>query len=96
MLGERATLARAFPFCHKPFLRQHLGDDFQPPWVRHSFELESVELTPGALSSADCVVIVTDHTSYDPDFLVEHARLVVDSRNLTRGVREGRERIVRA
>ena len=63
---------------------------------RHSFELESVELTPGALSSADCAVVVTDHSFYDPEFIVEHAKLVVDARNLTGNVKRGREKIVRA
>lgn len=61
---------------------------------RYSFDLESVELTPETLSSADCVVIVTDHSAYDAEFIVEHANLVVDTRNLTGGVRCSRERIV--
>lgn len=63
---------------------------------KHSFELKSVELTPETLAGADCVVVVTDHSAYDADFIVEHAKLVVDARNLTGEVREGRERIVLA
>ena len=59
-------------------------------------ELVSVELTSDALSSVDCVVVVTDHSAYDPEFIVEHARLVIDARNLTGSVRGSRERIVRA
>ena len=42
----------------------------------------------------DCVVIVADHTAYDYDWLVRHARLVVDTRNATRHVARGREKIV--
>jgi UDP-N-acetyl-D-glucosamine dehydrogenase len=42
------------------------------------------------------VLIVTDHSAYDWDWIVEHAPLVVDSRNATRGVFNRRERIVRA
>ena len=34
-----------------------------------------------ALSAADCVVIVTDHSSYDWADVVERSRLVVDTRN---------------
>jgi UDP-N-acetyl-D-glucosamine dehydrogenase len=34
----------------------------------------------------DCVVIVTDHSQYDYAKIVEQARLVVDTRNATRGI----------
>jgi len=34
----------------------------------------------------DCVVIVTDHTQYDYRSIVANARLVVDTRNATRGI----------
>jgi UDP-N-acetyl-D-glucosamine dehydrogenase len=47
------------------------------------------------LASADCVVIATDHTAYDWDAVVKHARLVVDSRNATRQVTADRHKIVR-
>jgi len=54
----------------------------------------SVELTPAKLASYDCVLIATDHSSYDYDAIVKHSKLVVDSRNATRRVREHREKIV--
>ncbi len=57
-------------------------------------QMRSVELTPGALASYDCVLIATDHTSYDYNAIVEAAKLVVDSRNATRRVTKGREKIV--
>ena len=57
-------------------------------------QLRSVELTPAALASYDCVLIATDHTSYDYNAIVEAAKLVVDSRNATRRVAKGREKIV--
>ena len=45
------------------------------------------------LDSYDCVLIVTDHTSYDYAGIVDQAQLVVDSRNATRGLQS--EKIVR-
>jgi UDP-N-acetyl-D-glucosamine dehydrogenase len=42
---------------------------------------ESVALTPDELRSADAVVVVTDHTALDWSLVVEHAALVVDTRN---------------
>src|SRR6202522_3974308 len=45
------------------------------------------------LGGYDCVLIVTDHTSYDYARIVKEAQLVVDSRNATRGLVS--EKIVR-
>ena len=39
------------------------------------------------LGSYDCVLIVTDHTTYDYANIVRESQLVVDSRNATRGLR---------
>jgi UDP-N-acetyl-D-glucosamine dehydrogenase len=39
------------------------------------------------LAEFDCVVIATDHSDVDYGALVENARLVVDTRNATRGLR---------
>jgi UDP-N-acetyl-D-glucosamine dehydrogenase len=56
--------------------------------------MRSVPLTPETLASYDCVLIATDHSSYDYNAIVDSARLVVDTRNATRRVARHRERIV--
>ena len=56
--------------------------------------LKSVELTPTALAAADVVLITTDHTEYDYDFLLQHATMVVDTRNATKHVTANREKII--
>lgn len=56
--------------------------------------MRSVDLTPDKLASYDCVLIATDHSSYDYDAIVRGAKLVVDTRNATRRVKEGREKVV--
>ena len=58
--------------------------------------MASRELTTEYLGGQDCVLIVTDHSAYDWAWIVEHASLVVDTRNATRGVTSHRERIVKA
>jgi len=58
-------------------------------------KLESKPLDAGVLGEQDCVVIVTDHSGIDYDLVVQHSRLVVDTRNATKRVARGRERIVR-
>ncbi len=48
-------------------------------------ELWSVELTPGELKAADCVLLVTDHSAYDYGWIASQARLIVDTRNAFAG-----------
>jgi UDP-N-acetyl-D-glucosamine dehydrogenase len=43
--------------------------------------LESQTLTPEFLADQDCVLIVTDHTDFDYASILEHAPLIVDTRN---------------
>jgi UDP-N-acetyl-D-glucosamine dehydrogenase len=68
------------------------------PPARHQphFDLKSVPLTPESLRAQDCILVATDHSAYDWDLIVEHAPVVVDTRNATRGVTRNRDKIVRA
>jgi UDP-N-acetyl-D-glucosamine dehydrogenase len=58
-------------------------------------ELAGIALTKKELAAADAVVIVTDHRAVDYQFVVDHARLVIDSRNATAGLTSSGARIVR-
>jgi len=62
----------------------------------HDLKMSSVPLTAAALKRYDAVVISTDHSAYDYQFVVDHARLVIDTRNATAGARRGRRKIVKA
>ncbi len=68
------------------------------PSMRHYElpELSSQALTPDWVGAQDCLLIATDHSAYDYPSIVRHAQLVVDTRNATREVTEGREKIVKA
>ena len=68
-----------------PSMRRYLDRDFV-----------SQALTAEFLGSRDCVVVVTDHSAYDWGFVAEHAPLVVDTRNATRGIRAEPGKIVPA
>ncbi len=50
--------------------------------------LSSVELTEERLSSADCVVIATDHSCYDLEKIVTLSKLVFDARGVTIGLKQ--------
>jgi UDP-N-acetyl-D-glucosamine dehydrogenase len=68
-----------------------------PPMRHYNVpDLTSQPLTESFLASQDCVLIATDHSAYDWNFIVRHARLVVDTRNATRNVVEHRQKIRKA
>jgi len=73
---------------HIPRLPQMRRHDVPP--------LMSTPLTAEYLSHMDCVLIVTDHSSYDYDFIARHAPIIVDTRNATRAVVCKHARIYRA
>ncbi len=58
--------------------------------------LVSQTLTPDYLASLDCALIATDHSAFDWDEIVQHSNLVIDTRNATRDVSEGRHKIRKA
>jgi len=59
-------------------------DPFIPSLDEDGEHLESVPLTPHALTAADCVIIVTDHSDLDYGMIREHAKAIVDTRNVIR------------
>jgi len=61
------------------------SDPFVPALRIDADELRAVEPSPDVLSRADCVVIITDHAAFDYTSLVEHAPLIVDTRNALKG-----------
>ncbi|QDT91188.1 nucleotide sugar dehydrogenase [Gimesia algae] len=68
------------------------------PKMRHHNvpAMDSQELTPEYLAAQDCVLIATDHTAYDYDFIVKHSKMILDTRNATKNVKTGREKIFKA
>jgi UDP-N-acetyl-D-mannosaminuronate dehydrogenase len=56
--------------------------------------LESVPLADGTLERADCVVILAGHRSICYEWVVQKARAVVDTVNVTHGL-SGPARVVR-
>jgi UDP-N-acetyl-D-glucosamine dehydrogenase len=58
--------------------------------------MSSTPLGDGVLSSFDAVLVTTDHTGIDYQWIVDNAQIVVDSRNATRAVKQNRQKIVKA
>lgn len=54
---------------------------------------ESLAMTEEVLAGSDLVIITTDHSTFDYEIVVRHAPLIIDTRNATKGVETGREKI---
>jgi UDP-N-acetyl-D-glucosamine dehydrogenase len=80
-------------------LERQADVEFHDPYISEiRFDhvvLNSSPLESTLLETADCVVIITDHSSYDWQWIVNHSRLIVDTRNATRGTALGICKIVK-
>lgn len=88
---ESLELKGAVVDYHDPFVPS-LGPTRRFP----GFKKTSVALDERRLAMSDCVVVVTNHAQIDYDWVVEHSNFVVDARNATAGVTQGRDKIVKA
>ncbi len=69
------------------------NDDYVPTLLLGKQQFEAQPLTDELLRSADCVVVVTNHSYYDVARIVREARSIVDTRNITRDFHD--DKIVR-
>jgi UDP-N-acetyl-D-glucosamine dehydrogenase len=70
------------------------ADPFTPQLALEGHKLSAVEPTPEALAAADCVLILTNHSSFNYAVIAERAPLVVDTRNAMRTFRGSRSSII--
>ena len=75
-LIDRLLLAGAHVECADPYV-----DRTTTPG---GAELESIPLTADRIAAADAVLVVTDHEAFDWQLVVDHCRLVVDTRGILR------------
>ena len=62
----------------------------------YDLKMTSKKLSAKMLAGYDAVLISTDHSSYDYQFIVDNAKLVLDTRNATVNVKRGSRKIVKA
>ena len=77
--------------------------DYNDPFLKqthrmreHDLRMKSKPLTEQSLAGFDCVLIATDHSSYDYQWIVDNSRLVVDTRNATADCKRTKGKIVMA
>src|SRR5207237_10541435 len=71
---------------------------FHDPYIAKIVEdghtVEGVPLSAKTLNETDAVVIITDHRNVDYQFVMDHASLIVDSRNITAGLVQTKAQVV--
>jgi UDP-N-acetyl-D-glucosamine dehydrogenase len=70
----------------------HVGENV---FLRQDNVLTSTALAADVLAAQDCVVIITGHHAVDYAWVVQNARLVVDTCNATASVADGYDKVVR-
>jgi UDP-N-acetyl-D-glucosamine dehydrogenase len=80
----------AIVLYHDPFI------PVLPRFRKYHFKLKSSPLTEKLLRHVDAAVIVTDHSQIDYPWVVEKAPLVVDTRNVTKGMTRWKRKIIKA
>jgi len=81
LLDERGAVVS----FHDPFV----------PTIREEGEVrDGVDLTADILESMDAVVVVTDHRDVDYQLVMDRAQLIIDSRNVMRGLIPTKARVV--
>ncbi|MCC7437060.1 MAG: nucleotide sugar dehydrogenase [Armatimonadetes bacterium] len=68
-------------------------DPYIPTVDVHGTVLHAQPYSDQLIADSDVVVITTDHTNFDYEAIVRNANVVIDTRNATKHVREGREKI---
>lgn len=69
-----------------------MNDPYIPSFKHKKVEYVSVEWEK-VIDEADIVLITTDHSCYDYETIVERAKLLYDTRNATKHVKNNREKI---
>jgi UDP-N-acetyl-D-glucosamine dehydrogenase len=77
-------------FYHDPYIPS------LPPFRRYLFRLKSSLLTERLLRRIDAAVVVTDHGLIDYGWVVKHAPLIIDTRNVTKNMKRWAKKIVKA
>jgi UDP-N-acetyl-D-glucosamine dehydrogenase len=77
--------------------------DYNDPYIprthkqrEHDLRMKSKPLSAAMLKKYDVVLIATDHSDYDYDWIVQNAQLVVDTRNAASVVKQGKNKVVKA
>ena len=78
MLGNKGAIVE----YHDPFVKS-FND-------KYGKNVSSIELTDEKLKNADCIVLITNHSSYDYSWIVDNSKMVFDTRNAFKNVKQNK------
>lgn len=77
-------------FYHDPYI------PVLPRFRKYQFNLKSSPLTLSLLRKMDAAVVVTDHSSVDYERVVRHVPLFIDTRNVSKHLKQWHKKIIKA
>ena len=69
---------------------------YHDPYVKNINEEKSLELNVKNIKNQDAILITTDHSNVDYEFIAKHAKLIIDTRNVMANIKNPNARILRA
>lgn len=81
---REAPALRVIPALQNKGAEVFYNDPYVPKLT--ALNLSSIPLEEKDLSSYDCIVVISDHSRYDWEWICEQAHLIVDTRNATKKV----------
>jgi UDP-N-acetyl-D-glucosamine dehydrogenase len=91
---RESPATKVMELLHKEGADLQYVDPYTPSLVIGGQQYTSQKLTQELLRQSACALILTAHSAFDYELIVEHAPVVFDTRNGTRQVTQHRERIV--
>ncbi len=70
-------------------------DPYLPYLKIDNIDLKSVKFNRASFNDKDCVVIITDHSNVDYEFILRHSSLIVDTRNACKNIRGKKDKVVK-
>jgi UDP-N-acetyl-D-glucosamine dehydrogenase len=78
---RESPAAKVMTYLHKRGATLSFHDPFVEAVALNGTSLRATPLSKHAVSSVDCVAVLTPHSAYDLGWLAEHAQFVFDARN---------------
>jgi len=86
---------KIFKLLHEREAEVVVNDPHIPSYTSGNFSITSTPLSQSLVHEVDLVLITTDHSGYDYQWLAEHAKLIFDTKNATKAVEKPKAEIVR-
>jgi len=84
--SRESPVLKIIALLEKEGAQINCNDPYIPHFKVGSREYDSVEITEKSLGKADIVVVTTNHSCYDMDFISQNSQAIFDTRNATKNM----------